>query len=115
MSVNKMLPYLMSGFIAAVGLFFILAGYVGPGYLELQAPGRYYLLGLSIFFVLLGTLMAFLARRGSLKKVGITPEEVRRKTLSKLDDKQLLAKVALEEEDEKTRQAAARRLKEIED
>jgi hypothetical protein len=105
----------MSGFIAAVGLFFILAGYVGPGYLELQAPGRYYLLGLSIFFVLLGTLMAFLARRGSLKKVGITPEDVRRETLSKLDDKQLLAKIALEDEDEKTRETAAERLKEIED
>jgi hypothetical protein len=112
---TRLLPYLMSGFIAAVGLFFIAAGFIGAGYLELQAPGRHYLLGLSIFLVLVGALMAFLAYRGTLKKTGITPEDVRRETLSKLNDKQLLAKAALEDEDEKIREAAAERLKELED
>lgn len=115
MDYKKMFPHVVSGFIVAVGLFFIFAGFVGPSYLELQAPGSHYLLGVSVFFVAVGVLTFYLTRRGKLKKIGITTEEVRQETISKLKDKKLLAKIALEDESDDVRQTAAERLKEIRD
>jgi hypothetical protein len=114
MKLNRTLPYTVSVFIAAVGLFFITTGYVGPIYLELEQPGSYYLLGLSIFFVFSGILTAFLAYRGTLESTGLTIEDIRQETISKHKSKRFLAKIALEDENEEIRAAAAARLKEIE-
>jgi hypothetical protein len=64
MNLRKISPYLMSGFIAAVGLFFIATGFIGPTFLELQAPGSYYLLGQSIFFIIAAASTAYLPNVG---------------------------------------------------
>lgn len=114
MNLNKMLPYLVSVCISAVGLFFIAAGFIGPTFLKLKAPGSHYLLGLSIIFVFVGALASYLTRRGVLKRVGITPEDIRREAVSKSNDRNFLAKVVLEDENDKIRETATERLKEIE-
>ena len=86
-----------------------------PSFLELKAPGSYYLLGLSVLFVVTGILTSYLRYRGRLKRIGITTEDIRQETISKLKDEQLLAKIALKDKNEETRQAAAERLQEIKD
>ena len=115
MNVKGYFPYLVSGFITCVGLFFLAAGFIGGPYLEAEPPGRHVLLGLSIFFIVVGLLAAVLVRQGKLKKVGITVVDVRKETISKLSDTQLLAKIAMEDESRRVRDAAAERLKEIKD
>ena len=114
MKLNRIMPYIVSAFIAAVGLFFMTAGYIGPTYLELEQPGSYYLQGLSIFFVFAGILTAFLAYRGTFESTGLTVEDIRQETIAKHNSKRFLAKIALEDENEEIRATAAARLKEIE-
>ncbi len=113
MNLRRYFPYLVSVFIICVGLFFIAAGFTGRPYLEVKPPGSRFLLGLSIFFVVVGLLAAYFTYHGKLKKIGITTAEVRSETIAKLKDAKLLAKIALEDEEHQVREAAAERLKEL--
>jgi hypothetical protein len=106
-------PYVVAGYLIAVGLFFILSDILGANFLAAKPPGKYYLLGISIVFIASGAAAFVLKRQGKLKKSAKTVKEGRLEAVENFDDPALLANVALEDKDREIRKAAQRRLKEI--
>ena len=113
MNLNRDFPYLVASYLIVVGLFFIVSDIMDATYLSAEPPGKYFLHGLSVFFIAAGTTAFYLKYQGRLKKAGKTLKEVRLEAIEKLDDTTLLANIALDQEDEEIQTAAEERLKEI--
>ena len=113
MNLNRDFPYLVGSYLIAVGLFFILSDALGAAYLSAAPPGKYYLYGLSIIFIVAGAAAVYLKNQGKLKRSGKGLKEVRLDAIENLNDSALLANIALEEEDEEIQSAAEERLKEL--
>ena len=113
MNLNRDFPYLVASYLIVVGLFFIVSDIMDATYLSAEPPGKYFLHGLSVFFVAAGTAAVYLKYQGRLKKSGKTLKEVRMEAIENLKDAALLANIALDQEDEEIQKAAETRLKEI--
>jgi hypothetical protein len=113
MNLNRDFPYLVACYLIAVGLFFILSDVLSVTYLSAAPPGKYYLYGLSIIFIVAGTGSVYLKYQGKLRRAGKCLKEVRLEAIENLNDSALLANIALEEEDDEIQSAAEQRLKEL--
>lgn len=113
MDLNRHFPYVVACYLIAVGFFFILSDILDAAYLSAEPPGKYYLHGFSIVFIIFGACAIYLKQQGKLKKSGKTIKEVRLEAIENLTDASLLANIALEQEDEEIQNAAEERLKEL--
>lgn len=114
MNLYRDFPYLVAGYLIAVGLFFILSDILGAAYLSAASPEKYYLYGVSVIFIVCGALSFYLKYQGKLKKSGKSVKEVRLDAIANLNDAGLLANIALEEnDDDEIQSAAEERLKEL--
>jgi hypothetical protein len=113
MYLRKNFPYIVGGYVIAVGIFFCLSTLIEGVLLDPKTPGRHYLLVLSAIFVGIGTLSIYLFNRGKLKRSGKSIIEVRQEAVEKMKDPTMLAQIALEEKNLEVRKTAEERLKEL--
>jgi len=106
-------PYIVAGYILAVGMFFCISALVEGGFLNPEPPGRHFLTILSILFIGVGIYSILILRRGKLEEFGKSINEVRQESIVKLKDTSLLARIALEDESPEIRNAAEKRLEEL--
>jgi hypothetical protein len=110
MNLNRNFPYVVVCYIIVVGLFFIIFDMWGAAFISTMPPGKYYLYGFSIVFIVAGIGAVFLMHQGKLKK---SVKEVRLEAIENFKDTELLANIALEDKDVEIQKAAEERLKEI--
>jgi hypothetical protein len=115
MDLNRHFPYVVACYLIAVGFFFILSDILDTAYLSAEPPGKYYLHGFSVVFIIAGACAIYLKHQGKLKKSGKTIKEVRLEAIENLTDATLLANIALKQEDEEIQSAAQERLKDLSD
>jgi hypothetical protein len=70
MYLKRNFPYLVAGYVIAVGVFFCVSVLIEGVLLNPEIPGRHFLLVLSVIFVGLGSFAIYLFKRGKLKKAG---------------------------------------------
>ena len=107
------LPQILSLAIAATGAFYLVACILDLPFLKTRAPGAYWIGGYAAVLIAAGIYFFIGARRGLLEPQGTTVGEVRMEAIEKMQSKELLSRIALEDEDENVRHKAARRLEEI--
>jgi hypothetical protein len=108
-------PQIIAVAVVVTGALFLVACLQGLPFLTPEAPGAYWLAALSIVFIISGILFLVSARRGGLNPRGETVAEVRMQAVEKMQSKELLSRIVLEDDDEMVRDKAARRLEEITD
>jgi hypothetical protein len=113
MNLKKNLPYVVAGYVVAVGVFFGLSALMEGEFLDPEPPGKHYLLVVSIVFMCSGIYAIYLINRGKLKKSGKSITEVRQHAVGKMKDPRMLAQIALEDEDPEIRKTAEIRLQEL--
>ena len=113
MHFERMLSHIVAGYLIAVGLFFGLASIFQMPYLQIKQTGKFFVLGISAVFVALGVGSFFLLCKGKLKKKGATLTEVRKEAIEKMNDPQLLSRIATKDENTELRELAQDRLKEL--
>jgi hypothetical protein len=106
-------PQFLAAAIAATG-----ALYLAPLFLDLpfpapQPPGAYFLMGLSAVYVAAGACFFVRARQGALEPQEKTVTDVRLQAVAKMESRELLSRIALEDPEAAVRRQAARRLEEI--
>lgn len=106
-------PHLIAAAVAVTGALFMAAGLIEFAFLEVQPPGRYFLLGISVVFILSGGYFLFKARRGSLEPQGETITDVRKQAIEKMASTELLSQIAREDPEPEVREKALERLEEI--
>jgi hypothetical protein len=105
--------YVVTGYIIAVGLFFMVSSLIDGTFLDLEPPASYFLVVLSIIFIGAGIYSIFLLNRGKLERSGKSITQVRQESIEGLKDQALLAKIALEDSNPEVRKAAENRLKDF--
>jgi len=113
MQLTKHFPYIVAGYIIAVGIFFCVSTLMQGAILDPEPPGKHLLLVVSIIFMGAGIVSIFLFKRGKLKKAGKPVSEVRREAVEKLKDPAMLAQIAIEERNPVIQKTAENRLKEL--
>jgi predicted CopG family antitoxin len=113
MHLERIFAHIVAGYLMLVGLFFGLAAVFKIPSINVQPAGKFYVLGISIVFIVLGIGSFFLLRQGKLKKEGASISEVRQEAVEKLKDPELLARIAIKDPDAELRESAQERLKEI--
>jgi hypothetical protein len=113
MQFEKTLAHIVAGYLIAVGLFFGFASVFRIPFVDVQPTGKFLVLGVSAVFLLVGIGSFFLLRQGKLKKKGVSMSKVRQRAVEKMKDPELLSRIALKDSDEKLREAAQERLKEM--
>ena len=113
MYLKRNCPYIVAGYVTAVGLFFSYSAFIEGAFLDPEPPGSHFLAVLSIIFIGAGIYFIYLLNRGKLKKSGKTITEVRQEAIEKLKDQALLAQIALEDKNREIRKTAEKRLDEL--
>jgi hypothetical protein len=113
MSVKKNFPYVVAGYIIATGVFFCMSTLIEGALLDLEPPGRYVLLAVSIIFIGAGIYSVYLVNRGKLRRAGKSVTEVRREAVEKIKDPSMLAQIALEDQNPVIQKTAEKRLKKL--
>jgi hypothetical protein len=110
---TKAFPYAVAGYLIVVGSIFGISSLFEGIFLDPEPPGSYFLIVLSIIFICTGIYYIYLLNQGKLKESGKSIAEVRRESIKKLDDQALLTKIALKDQNPKTRKIAKKRLEEL--
>ena len=113
MRLLKNFSFLVSFYIAAVGLVLIFLTVIQPTFIEFKEPNKYFATVGSFIVFILGVVYGYLALRGKLEPKGPSVTEIRKQSLKKIKTESYLAKIAKEDSDPKVRQAAIKRLEEI--
>lgn len=113
MEKKNIIPMATAAFIVAVGLMFLGAVLIDLPPLKVKSPGNYVLAAVSLLFVFLGAIYAYLLAAGKLEHKGRTIAEVRQEAVENIKDRTLLAKIATEDPDPEVCEAAQERLQEI--
>ena len=113
MNLLKNIPFWIAIYVALVGLMFTILPVVQTSLVDFKEPNKYFLMGFSVIFFLLGVFYGYLALRGKLKPKGVSVNEVRKQALEKIESETYLAKTAMNDPDPKVRQTALKRLEEI--
>jgi hypothetical protein len=113
MEKKNIIPMATAAFIVAVGLMFLGAVLIDLPPLKVKSPGNYVLAAVSLLFVFLGAIYAYLLAAGKLEHKGRTIAEVRQEAVENIKDRTLLAKIATEDPNPEVREAAQERLQEI--
>jgi hypothetical protein len=106
-------PQLIAAAIAATGALFLGASILELPFMELKPPGAYYMMGLSIVFIVAGGYFLWKARRGHLEPDGVTVTDVRKQAIEKMESPELLSQIAREDPKREVREKALRRLEKI--
>jgi hypothetical protein len=104
---------MVAGYLIAVGLFFGFASVFRIPFVDVQPVGRFLVLGISAVFVILGIGSFILLPKGKLKKEGASITEIRQEAIEKMNDPQLLSRIATKDANAKLRELAQDRLKEL--
>lgn len=115
MYLKKIFPHVVTGYIIAVGLFFGVSALVKGALLDPQPPGSHFLTVLSTIFICIGIYSIYLLNRGRLSKSGKSIAEVRKESVTKMNDTSLLARIAMDDQNAEVRKTAEKRLKELKD
>ncbi|MEE4264453.1 MAG: hypothetical protein V2I56_17350 [Desulfobacteraceae bacterium] len=115
MNLNKNLPYIIAGFVIAVGVFFCVSALLNGVLVDPEPPGGHFLIGISIIFIGAGIYFLYLLSQGKLKESGKPIVEVRKEAIEKMKDTALLAQIASEDEVSEIRKTAKKRLYELRD
>lgn len=115
MKLLKNFPFLVSSYIAVVGLVFGILTVVQTSVMDFKETNKYYLMGISFTLLLLGVIYGYLSLKGKLEPKGISVNEVRKRALEKIESETYLAKTAMNDPDPEVRQKALKRLEEIKD
>jgi len=113
MKLLKNFPFWVAFCVAFLGLMFTVLPVVQTSLVDFKEPNKYFLMGISFIFFLLGALYGYLALRGKLEPNGISVREVRKQALEKIESVAYLAKTAKDDPDPSVRQKAFKRLQEI--
>ena len=113
MHFERILAHIVAGYLIAVGLFFGFASIFQLPYLHIEQTGKLYVLGISAVLAALGVGSFFLLRKGKLKKKGASLTEVRKEAIEKMNDPQLLSRIATKDANMELRELAQDRLKEL--
>jgi hypothetical protein len=113
MYLKKRFPYLVAGYLIAVGSIFCSFSLIEGIFLDPEPPGSYFLIVISIIFICTGLYYIYLLSQGKLEESGKSIVEVRRESIKKLDDHALLTKMALKDQNPNIRKTAKKRLKEL--
>ena len=110
MNLKKNFPYVVAGYIIATGVFFCMSTLIEGVLLDLESPGRYVMLAVSIIFMGAGIYSVYLVNQGKLRKAGKSITEVRREAIEKIKDPTMLAQIALEDQNPVIQKTAEKRL-----
>lgn len=113
MPIKERHPELIAAAVALVGVFFFAAALLEWSFLQLQAPGAFLLIGVSVAFILGGVYFLFKAQRGLLEPNGETIVDVRMRAIENMQSADLISRIAKEDPDPDVRQKALQRLTEI--
>jgi len=113
MKLLKNFPFWVAFCVAVVGLIFSILPVVQTSLMDFKEPNKYFLMGISFIFFLLGVRYGYAALTGNLEPNGIAVREVRKQALEKIESVAYLAKTAKDDPDPGVRQKALKRLKEI--
>ena len=113
MPIKERFPELISSAIALTGVFFLAASVLEWPFLQIQAPGAFVLIGVSVAFILGGGYFFFKAWRGHLEPSGETIAEVRMRAIENMQSAELVSRIARDDPDPEVRQKALQRLTEI--
>jgi predicted CopG family antitoxin len=113
MYLKKIFPYIVAGYVIAVGLFFCASVLLEGAFINPKPPGSRFLLAVSIMFIGAGVFFIYLYSRGKLKRSGKSISEVRQEAVEKLKDPAMLARIALEDQNPDIRKTAEERLEEL--
>jgi hypothetical protein len=110
---KKSFPYMVAGFIIAVGLLFSVSSLTSVAFLDPDPPGRHFLLAFSIILIVSGVYSIYMIKRGKLEKSGNSIDEVRHEAIENLKDPALLAQIASEDQNPEIQKTAEVRLEEL--
>jgi hypothetical protein len=113
MPIKERFPELISSAIALTGVFFLAASVLEWPFLQIQAPGAFVLIGVSVAFILGGGYFFLKAWRGNLEPGGKTITEVRIRAIENMQSAELVSRIARDDPDPEVRQKALQRLTEI--
>jgi hypothetical protein len=113
MYLKKNFPYVVAGYIIAVGVFFCISTLFEGALIDPEPPGSHFLLVFSIFSIGAGTYSIYLLNRGRLEESGKSTAEVRQESTEKLKDPALLAQIATEDQNPEVRKTAEKRLEDL--
>ena len=111
MSLTKRHPQIIAAAVAATGAFFLGASIFPFPFLNVQPPGAYFLMALSIVFMFSGSHFFIKACRGQLAPGRKTVSDVRRQAIEKMDSPDMLGQIARDDPDAAVRAKAMERLK----
>jgi hypothetical protein len=113
MKQSRVTIFVLTIFVAAVGLLFLAAVLFDLPPLQVKSPGSYIISAVSLFFVLFGLAYGYLLATGRLERQGRTITEVRQEAIEKMRDQNLLAKTAKDDPNPLIREGAKERLQEL--
>ena len=113
MYLKKNFPYIVAGFVIAVGVFFCVSALIEGALLDPEPPGSHFLIAFSIMFIGAGFYSIYLLNQGKLEESGKSTADVRQESIKKIKDQNLLAQITLEDQDPEIRKTAEERLEEL--
>lgn len=113
MHLERMFAHIIAAFLIAVGLIFGFASVIQMSFLDVQPSGKHIVLGISAVFALGGISAFYLLRKGKLKKAGASITDIRQEAIEKMNDPQLLSRIATKDANTALRELAQDRLKEL--
>jgi len=113
MNKNRVTPFVLAAFVAAVGLLFLAAALFDLPPMQAKAPGSYVLSAVSLIFVVFGLTYAYLLATGRIEREGRSIAKVRQEAIGKMRDQNLLARIARDDPNPVVREAAQERLQEL--
>lgn len=113
MLIKERYPELIAAAVVLTGVFFLAAGVMEWPFLQVQAPGAFVLMGVSVAFILGGGYFLYKAQRGHLEPDGETITDVRIRAIENMQSAELISRIAQDDPDPEVRQKALQRLTEI--
>ena len=113
MHLKKNFPYAVACYVIAVGVFFCVSSLIKGALVDPKPPGSHFLIAISIIFIGAGIYFIYLLNQGKLERSGKSITEVRQESIEKMKDTELLARIALEDQNQDIRKTAEERLEEL--
>jgi hypothetical protein len=113
MHLKENFPYVVAGYVIAVGVFFCVSALIEGALLDPAPPGSHFLIVFSIIFIGAGIYSIYLLNQGKLEESGKSITEVCQEAIEKLKDPALLAQIVLEDQNPKIRKTAEERLEKL--
>lgn len=110
---KKFFLLIIPSYVIMVGFIYAATIILDLPLFKAHPPGSYYLLGISVFFLISGIFFIIKALRGDLKRKGGTVIDVRIDAVGKMDSIELLTQIAKNDPVKKVREKAKNRLNEL--